>query len=61
MGFLIDLLVYGRFLVTKTARTAPIMIITMIMATIPYMTVVFEARPVAGVAEGGAVAAGALA
>jgi hypothetical protein len=34
---------------------------TIIMATIPYSTVVFEAKPVRGVAVGAVVAAGALA
>ena len=40
---------------------APIMIMTMIMAITPYMSVVFEAKPMAGVAVGGVVAAGELA
>jgi len=40
---------------------APIMTITMIIATIPYMTVLFDAKPVSGVAVGAEVAAGELA
>ena len=46
---------------TRIASTAPIMIITMIIATIPYITVVFEAKPVSGVAVGTGVAADELA
>jgi hypothetical protein len=49
-------LVYGRFLVTSNASTAPIMIMTMMIATIPYSTVLFDAKPVVGVAVGAAVA-----
>ena len=40
---------------------APIMTITMIIATIPYMSVLFEAKPLAGVADGGDVAGGVAA
>ncbi len=54
-------LVYGRFLVTKIASTAPMMTITMIIATIPYMSVLFDAKPASGVAVGANVAEGALA
>ena len=43
---------------TRSASTTPIMTITMIIATIPYMSVVFEAKPVSGVAVGAVVAAG---
>ncbi len=52
--------VYGRFL-SISIIAAPIMTITIIMATIPYIRVLFEAKPLAGVAVGGAVAAGELA
>ena len=52
---------YGRFLVTSTETKAMPMMRTIMMATIPYMTVVFEARPASGVAAGAAVAAGELA
>ena len=51
-------LFYGRFLVTRIASTAPMMIMTTTIATIPYMTVVFEAKPVSGVAAGAEVAPG---
>ena len=51
--------VYGRFLVTSNARTAPIITITMMIATIPYSTVLFEAKLVAGVTVGAMVAGGA--
>jgi len=47
--------------VTRIASTVPIMIITMIIAMIPYITVVFEAKPVSGVAVGAGVAAEELA
>ena len=59
--FVLVFVVYGCFLVTRTATTAPMPTIrTMIMATIPYMTVVFEAKPLSGVAVGaGDDAAGA--
>ena len=53
--------VYGRFLLSMSIIAAPIMTITMIIATIPYITVVFDANPVSGVAAGAAVAAGELA
>ena len=52
---------YGRFLVTSIARTTPIMTITMMIATIPYSSVVFDAKPESGVAVGGAVAPDGLA
>ena len=55
------ILVYGRFLVTRSASTTPIMTITMIIATIPYMSVLFDAKPFNGVAVGANVAEGALA
>ena len=55
------LLFYGRFLVTKIASIAPMMIMTMMIATSPYMRVLFEAKPLAGVAVGAGVAGGALA
>jgi len=48
-------LFYGCFLVTRIASTAPMMIMMMAIATIPYMTVVFEAKPVSGVAVGAGV------
>ena len=48
--FLFCDLFYGRFLVTRSASTAPIMTMTTMIATIPYMTVVFEAKPLSGVA-----------
>ena len=54
-------LFYGRFLVTRIASTAPMMIMTMTIATIPYMSVLFEAKPLSGVADGAGVAGGALA
>ena len=57
--FAFSLLAYGRFLSVSIASIAPIMIITMIIAMIPYSTVLFEAKPLAGVAVGAAVAAGA--
>jgi hypothetical protein len=44
--------VYARFLVTSIASIAPIMIMIMAIATIPYSTVVFEAKPVTGAAVG---------
>ena len=44
---------------TSNARTAPIMTMTMMIATIPYSTVLLDAKPVAGVAVGAAVATGA--
>ena len=53
-------LVYGRFLSISIASTAPIMTMTIIIATIPYMSVAFEAKPVSGVAVGAGVAAAGL-
>jgi hypothetical protein len=47
---------YGCFLVTSIASTTPMMTITMIIATIPYMSVLFEAKPESGVAVGADVA-----
>ena len=58
---LIVLSVYGCFLVTRTATMAMPTMKTMIIATTAYMTVVFEAKPLRGVAVGAAVAAGELA
>ena len=52
---------YGLFLSISITIIAPIMIITMMMATIPYMSVVFEAKPLSGDAVGADVAAGELA
>ena len=43
---------------TSTARTAPMTIMIMAIATMPYSTVVFEAKPASGVAVGAGVAAG---
>jgi len=54
--FLFWILVYGRFLLSISMIAAPITIITMIIATSPYMSVVFEAKPLSGVAVGAAVA-----
>lgn len=54
------LLLYGRFLLSINMITAPIMIITMIMATIPYIRVVCVATPVFGVEVGAIVVAGEL-
>ena len=51
------LTVYACFLVTTTKINAPMTIMMMAIAMIPYMTVVFEAKPVSGVAAGIAVAA----
>ena len=56
--FVFETLVYGRFLVTSIASTAPMMIITIIIAAIPYSTVSVDAKPVSGVAVGAVVAAG---
>lgn len=55
------LLIYGRFLLSINMITAPIIIITMIMATIPYIRVVCVATPVFGVDVGAVVGAGELA
>ena len=52
---------YRCFLVTSIAIRAMPTMRTMMMATIPYMTVVFEANPLSGVAVGAGVAAGELA
>ena len=49
---------YGLFLVTRIASTAPMMIMTTTIATIPYISVLFEAKPVSGDAVGAGVAAG---
>ncbi len=59
VGFAV--LVYGCFLVTKIASTAPIMIMTMMIATSPYIRVLFEAKPLTGVAVGACVAGALLA
>ena len=56
--FVFSALAYGLFLLSISIVAAPIMIMTMIIATIPYMSVVFEAKPLSGVADGAAVAAG---
>jgi len=45
---------YALFLVTRNATTAPMMTITMIIAVIPYIRVLFEAKS----DSGGAVGAG---
>ena len=50
-------MVYGRFLVTATKIAAPIMIITMMIATIPYMSVFCVATPLIGVDVGAVVGA----
>lgn len=47
---------YGLFLIVSIASTAPIMTMTMMMATIPYSMVVLDAKLVAGVAVGALVA-----
>jgi hypothetical protein len=60
-GFLCLLPLYGCFLIINSARTAPIMMMTIMIAMIPYSSVVLFTRPVAGVAAGVAVAAGELA
>ena len=52
-------LVYGRFLIISTARTAPMMIMTMMMATPIISTVEVDAKPVGGEAAGAIVAPGA--
>ena len=52
--------VYGCFLVTSNASTAPMITMTIMIATIPYSRVVFEAKLVAGVVVGGVVAAGGM-
>ena len=52
--------VYGRFLSVRTANIAPMMIITIITAAIPYSTVVVDASPVTGAAVGAGVGAAAL-
>ena len=56
-GLFVVLTVYACFLVTTTKINAPMTIMMMAIAMIPYMTVVFEAKPVSGVAAGIAVAA----
>ena len=53
--FCLFFFVYGRFLVTSNARTAPIMIMTMMIPAIPYSSVVFDAKPLAGVDVGAVV------
>lgn len=50
-------LFYGRFRVTRNASIAPMMIITIIIATRPYMSVLFEAKPLSGDAVGAGVTA----
>ena len=50
------LLFYACFLIIRSANTAPIMIITMMIATIPYSSAVCVATPLSGVAVGAAVA-----
>ena len=56
-GFVYSIfLVYGRFLVTSIASTAPIMIITIMIATPMYSSVVCVATPLSGVAVGAGVA-----
>jgi len=57
MEFCVVFVVYGCFLVTRIASTAPMMIMMMAIAMIPYSTVAFDAKPVVGVAVGAAVAA----
>jgi len=54
-------LVYGCFLLSISIVKAPMMTITMIIATIPYMSVLFDAKPFNGVAVGANVAGGAVA
>jgi hypothetical protein len=44
---------YGRFLRSRIASIAPIMIITTITATIPYSRLANDAKPVGGEAVGG--------
>jgi len=54
-GLFFASLAYGRFLLSTNRIAAPMMIMTMIMAATPYMRVVFEAKPVSGVAVGAVV------
>ena len=61
MIFLVGFAVYGRFLLSISTIMAPIMIMTMIMATTPYSTVDVDAKPEGGDAVGGGVAPGELA
>ena len=60
-GFCLVFLLYGRFLVTSNARTAPITTTMMAIATIPYSTVVFDAKPLVGDDVGADVAVGGFA
>ena len=50
---------YGRFLLSITRIKAPIMIITIIIATTPNSTVPVDARPVGGETVGASVGDGA--
>ena len=59
--FLCLLLLYGCFLIINSASTTPIIMMTIITATIPSSTVDVDARPVGGEAVGAGVAAGLLA
>ena len=52
---------YGRFLLSISRIKAPIMIITIIIATTPNSTVAVDAKPVTGEAVGAAVGADGLA
>lgn len=52
---------YGRFLVTSNAITAPIMIMTMMIAMPMYSSAFCVAKPLSGVDVGACVGAGALA
>jgi len=55
-GILFIFLSYGLFLVTRTASTAPMITMTMIIAAIPYMRVLFEANSDTAGAVGAGVA-----
>ena len=59
--FVFSSLLYGLFLLSMSMIAAPIMTITMTIATTPYMSVLFEAKPDSGVAVGACVGDAALA
>jgi hypothetical protein len=54
-------LVYACFLLSINIVKAPMMTITIIIATTPYISVLFDAKPFNGVAVGAIVAEGAVA
>jgi hypothetical protein len=54
-------LAYGRFLLSISIITTPIMIMTMMIAMPMYSSALWVAMPLSGVAVGAAVAAGELA